>query len=320
MDLLTFLILFFAALVALWLMSFLVEALRPAPKAPEAMPWDPSLVADYASVDGAKLRYLKVGEGPVLVLLHTLRTQLDLFHKMIPDLATDFTVYALDYPGHGYSDIPEGPYDADFFVHYVNGFLEELDLRNVTLAGVSIGASLSLIIAARRNPRVVRIIPINPYDYWQGKGMTRASLPGRAVVGLTFIPFVGETVMRLRNLIIMKSILYGGVSDPKALTPELMREMYLAGNRPGHYRGFVNLLRNAASWERARFQYGSIDVPTLLIWGAEDWSLPEERRYDESLIPGVRSVTVENGGHFLPLDQPAELVRRIREFMKSAGK
>jgi pimeloyl-ACP methyl ester carboxylesterase len=160
MDLIAVLIILFASLVVVWLVSFVVEALRPAPKTPEVMPWDPSLKPAFVTVDGVKLRYLKVGEGPVLLLLHTLRTQLDLFHKVIPELARDFTVYALDYPGHGYSDIPDGSYDADFFVKYVNGFLEELDLTGVILSGVSIGASISLIIAARHNPRVVRIIPI----------------------------------------------------------------------------------------------------------------------------------------------------------------
>jgi pimeloyl-ACP methyl ester carboxylesterase len=312
MDFIALLIIFFASFVVVWLVSFLVEALRPAPKTPEAMPWDPSLKPAYVTVDGVKLRYLKVGEGPVLLLLHTLRTQLDLFHKGIPELARDFTVYALDYPGHGYSDIPDGSYDADFFVKYVNGFLDELDLTGVNLSGVSIGASISLIIAARHNPRVARIIPINPYDYYQGKGLARASLLGRLFVRLTAIPVVGDTVMRLRNYIIMKAVLAGGVSDPKSISPALMKEMYMVGNRRGHYRAFINLLRNSSSWERARSEYGNINVPTFMIWGAEDWSLPEERRYDESLISGVHSVTVEAGGHFLPLDAPNDLVRHIR--------
>jgi pimeloyl-ACP methyl ester carboxylesterase len=312
MAFIAFLTILFASFVVVWLVSFLVEALRPAPKTPEAMPWDPNLKPVYVTVEGIKLRYLKVGEGPVLLLLHTLRTQLDLFHKVIPELARDFTVYALDYPGHGYSDIPDGSYDVDFFVKYVNGFLEELDLTGVILSGVSIGASISLIIAARHNPRVVRIIPINPYDYYQGKGLARASLLGRLFVRLTAIPVVGDTVMRLRNYIIMKAVLAGGVSDPKSISPALMKEMYMVGNRRGHYRGFINLLRNASSWERARSEYGNIDLPTLMIWGAEDWSLPEERRYDESLISGVQSVTVETGGHFLPLDAPNDVVRHIR--------
>ena len=53
-------------------------------------------------------------------------------------------------------------------------------------------------------------------------------------------------------------------------------------------------------------------MPTFMIWGAEDWALPEERRYDESLIPDVQSVTVDTGGHFLPLDAPDDVVRLIR--------
>ncbi|MCI0707287.1 MAG: alpha/beta hydrolase [Ignavibacteriae bacterium] len=319
MDFIVYLIIFFASFVVVWLASFLVEALRPAPKTPEAIPWDPSLKPAYVTVDGVKLRYLKVGKGPVLLLLHTLRTQLDLFHKVIPELARDFTVYVLDYPGHGYSDIPDGSYDADFFVKYVDGFLDELDLTGVTLSGVSIGATISLIIAARNNPRVVRIIPINPYDYYKGKGLARASWLGRLFVSLSAIPIVGDTVMRLRSYIIMKAVLSGGVRDPKSISPALMKEMYMVGNRRGHNRGFINLLRNSSSWERTRLEYGNINVPTFIIWGGEDWSLPEERRYDESLIPGVQSVTVEAGGHFLPLDAPNDVVRHIRSAAKGTA-
>ena len=178
-------------------------------------------------------------------------------------------VAPVHYPGHGYSDIPDGPYDADFFVKYVNGFLEELDLVGVTVAGVSIGASISLILAARHNPRIIRVIPINPYDYHQGKGMARASLLGRLVVGLAIVPVVGDTVMRLRNYFIMKNILAGGVSDPESISPALMKEMYQVGNRRGHYRAFMNLLRHSSSWELARSEYKNINVPTFMIWGAE---------------------------------------------------
>lgn len=314
MNTITVLLILFASLVVTWLISFVAEALRPAPKAPDKMPWDPSLKPAYVTVDGVKVRYLKSGQGPVLVLLHTLRTQLDLFHKVIPELSKDFTVYALEYPGHGYSDIVNGSYDADFFVKNVVGFLDVLDLTDVTLAGVSIGASISLIVAARRNPRVTRIIPINPYDYDQGKGLARSSLLGNMIVMMAAIPVIGETVMRLRNYIIMKAVLSGGVSDPMSISPALMKEMYRVGNRRGHYRGFISLLRNSSSWERARSEYSNINVPTLIIWGAEDWSLPEERRYDESLIPGVQSITVDLGGHFLPFDAPDEVAHHIRDF------
>ena len=178
MGLSQILIVALVSLIALVVISYVVEALRPVPKPPKTLAWAPSIPIQYANIGGIKVRYIKTGVGPTLVLLHTLRTQLDLFEKVVPDLARYFTVYALDYPGHGYSDIPKARYDADFFVRSVEGFLDSLDLRNVTLCGVSIGGAISLIIAGRRNERVARLVPINPYDYAKGRGMTRSSLLG----------------------------------------------------------------------------------------------------------------------------------------------
>ncbi len=51
---------------------------------------------------GSKLRYLRDGQGPPLLLLHTVRTQLDIFQRVFPLLVKNFAVYALDYPGFGW--------------------------------------------------------------------------------------------------------------------------------------------------------------------------------------------------------------------------
>ena len=81
------------------------------------------------------------------------------------------------------------------------------------------------------------------------------------------------------------------------------KEMYEVGNRRGHYRAFISLLRNAMSWEAATKTYGNINVPAFLIWGDKDWSRPREREHDRSLIPCAQMVTVENGGHSLTARQ-----------------
>ncbi|MGH6841267.1 MAG: alpha/beta fold hydrolase [Methylocella sp.] len=296
------------------LISFIVEAMRPRPVTPIRLLWAPNIPIQYVSVDCTRLRYIKAGEGPALVLLHTLRTQLDLFEKVVPELSKRFTVYALDYPGHGYSEIPPAKYDAAFFAGAVEGFLEALDLRDVTLAGVSIGGSISLILAARNNPRVSRVVAINPYDYAKGRGILRSSLLARFIIGLSSIPVLGETVMRLRTFFVMKAVLEGGVSNPRHIPPELLKEMYLTGNRSGHYRAFINLLRNAQTWETAAKGYSKIRIPVLLLWGDQDWSRPDERERDRQIVPGVRMVSIKDGGHFLPLDRPDAVIEHLLAF------
>ena len=308
------LLIFVGSGVALWLVSLVFEAMRPIPSTPTTLGWAPEIPIRYIKVGDCRLRYITAGTGPSVVLLHTLRTQLDLFEKVVPELAKHFTVYALDYPGHGYSDIPKERYDADFFVRSVEGFLEALDLQGVALCGVSIGASISLIIAGRRNSRVARVIGINPYDYGKGRGLARSSFLGRLSVTVSDIPVVGETFMRLRNFLIVKGILEGGVAHPRAIPGELLREMYSVGNRSGHYRAFLSLLRNSESWEKARKVYANINVPALLIWAEQDWSTPKEREDDQRLVPGARTATVQNGGHFLPLDCPREVQDLIIRF------
>ena len=315
MNSILFALLVFAAVgIGVWLTSFLVEALRPKPKAPAKLRWAPNIPIDSIDIGGTKLRYIKSGKGPALVLLHTLRTQLDLFEKIVPELSRHFTVYALDYPSHGFSDLPQARYDAAFFTQAVEGFLDKLDLHDVTLAGVSIGGSIALIVAARRNPRVARVVAVNPYDYAKGRGMARSGLFGAFVTYASLIPVIGETVMRLRNFLIMKAVLGGGVAEANSIPPALMKEMYLVGNRKGHYRAFLSLLRNAESWETATKDYGRIDIPVLLIWGDRDWAKAPEREHDRTLIKTVEMTTLAPGGHFLPLDRPRELTQSIIRF------
>ena len=58
---------------------------------------------------------------------------------------------------------------------------------------------------------------------------------------------------------------------------------------------------------------GSV-VPVRLVWGDKDWARAGERQHDRSLLAGVQTATIENGGHFLPLDRPRELQAVIVRF------
>jgi pimeloyl-ACP methyl ester carboxylesterase len=305
-------ILILAPLVGVVLVSYVVEALRAEPTPPERLAWAPDIPVRYVEVDGLTIRYIVAGEGPVLVLLHTLRTQLDMFQKVIPELARHFRVYAMDYPGHGYSDIPRTDYTADFFVETVAGFLERLDIQQAAIVGESIGGTIGLLLAARGDPRVRSVVAINPYDYDRGRGLRRSSWLANLLFGLNDVPVLGATFMRLRQFPIEKRVFEGGVKRKQSIPQPLLKEMYRVGERRGHLHAFMSLVRHWPGWEKAREAYGRINRPVLLLYGESDWSRKAEREANAHAIPGAQMQVVPEAGHFLSLEAPAEVIRVTR--------
>ena len=99
----------------------------------------------FTRPDGSRLRYFTAGTGPPLVLMHTVRTQLDYFQRVIPKLLDRYTVYAVDFPGMGWSDIvPGASYEEPALRSAVVEFVAGLDLHGLTLAGESMGGALAL--------------------------------------------------------------------------------------------------------------------------------------------------------------------------------
>jgi pimeloyl-ACP methyl ester carboxylesterase len=216
--------------------------------------------------------------------------------------------------GHGYSDIPQGDYSPEFFIRAVEGFLERVAISDAVVLGESIGGTIALLLAARHNPRVKAVIAVNPYDYDRGRGLERASVLGWPIFRLNDVPVLGGTFQRFRNYPLVRQVFQGGVVRAGAMPSALSREMYGVGNRPGHHAAFMALIHQWPGWERARQEYGSIDIPVLLIYGDRDWSHEQEREANRRALPAAATRVVRNAGHFLALDAPEELLKEALEF------
>jgi pimeloyl-ACP methyl ester carboxylesterase len=304
----------FSGVIGLWALSYVIEALRREPGAPEKISWATDVQVSWVTVDGLRLRYIETGSGPTIVLLHTLRTQLDLFRKVVGELSRDYRLITVDYPGHGYSDIPEADYDPELFARSVRGFLHELDIRDAVIVGESIGGTLGLLLAAEHNPRIRKVIAINSYDYDQGRGITRGSVISRLTFAITGVPILGGMVWRMRWKGAFATIIKGSVHDDESLPPDLVHEMHLVGNRRRHYAAFMSLVAHFPQWEDLRRQYGRIEIPVLLVYGEHDWSHPWEREANQRLIPGADMVSVPRAGHLLSLDNPEGTIGAVRRF------
>jgi pimeloyl-ACP methyl ester carboxylesterase len=110
-----------------------------------------------------------------------------------------------------------------------------------------------------------------------------------------------------------KAGVQGGVANDVAITPGFGAQVHASGLRPGHYRAFINLLRHAYLWDKARERYGEITV-VLVVYGDRDWSREDERQRTVKAIPGAKMETVAKAGHFLSLDQPERCAEMIKSF------
>ena len=136
--------------------------------------------------DTLSLRFQEIGSGPPLLLIHTIRTQLEYFRSLAPLLAKSHTVYVIDLPGHGHSPIdPGASFDEPYFRQAVIRFIEELNLSSLTIVGESIGGALALTVAAALPQRMKRVYAINPYDYETryGDGIRRGNWFANFIIG-----------------------------------------------------------------------------------------------------------------------------------------
>ena len=272
---------------------------------------DHGAVEYFTRSDGSRLRYFTAGTGPALVLMHTIRTQLDYFHRVIPQLWDSFTVYALDLPGMGWSDIvPGARYEELDLRAAVVEFVTGLDLHDVTLAGESLGGALALSASIELKDRVSRVVAFNSYDY--PSGLERGNWFARFIISSVRAPVMGPIFAVMESRPIMKGIMRGGVVDKSTLPEDFIVELRRSGRRNGYSRVSRAIYRSLKGFVKARDRYRDVSVPVTLVYSDHDWARPAERDYVAGLLTEVERITLPETGHFSALERPNEVARILR--------
>ena len=170
--------------------------------------------------DGTFIRFKKIGKGSPILLLHTFRNRLEYSDKLGKLLENKFTVYSIDLPGFGDSPINTSTnYNLDFFTKSIVSFIKKLQMKNLTIAGESIGATLAASVSVELPKVVKKILMFNTYDYdsYFGEGIQRGNFFAKFILFHVSLPVVGVLFSSLENKFILKNIMSGGFFDKTKL-------------------------------------------------------------------------------------------------------
>jgi pimeloyl-ACP methyl ester carboxylesterase len=266
---------------------------------------------------GARMRYLRMGSGPPLILLHGLMGYSFSWRYTMPALAPHATVYAPDLLGAGFSDRPPIDHSMKATALRVLKFARNLGLNTFDLLGTSRGGAVAMCAAAECGKgndlsvrRLVLVCPVNPYSA-HGKKLapflaTRFGAAGfRWAVGrMPFLfPYFHSRLYAKRSTIPPESL--EGYQAPLAI--------------PGLFDHGLSIVK---TWTADLHELEALlpklaPIPTLLMWGDQDpavyvSSLKPLARY----FPNSQTVVFPGVGH-LPYEEcPEEFNRELIDFLK----
>jgi len=272
--------------------------------------------------DGARMRYLRAGSGPPLILLHGLMGYSFSWRYAMPALAPYATVYAPDMLGAGFSDRPRHlDHSMRATARRVLSFVDNLGLTSFDLLGTSRGGSVAMAAAAEsivdtrggatRVRRLVLVAPANPYSR---HGRWLAPFFGSRFGAALFRSAVGALMFSFSYLF---SRMYG---DRKRIPPGTVEGYKAPLAIPGLFEHALSIVR---TWTPDMRELESLlprlaPIPTLLMWGGKDPAV-----YVSSMEPlarhfrNVQTVVFPGVGH-LPYEECApEFNRVLIEFLST---
>src|SRR5262245_16873164 len=138
---------FVVAAVVVALLAFLLWPESP-PRPSGAWMARAGVAPRSVRADGLEIRYVRRGEGPVLLLLHGFAASIYTWSEILPELARSHDVVALDFPGFGGSQIPPG-LTGSRLAQVVPAVMDQLAVSRATLVGNSLGGAVAAVVAAR---------------------------------------------------------------------------------------------------------------------------------------------------------------------------
>ena len=257
---------------------------------------------NFTIANGLTTHYTLEGtrEGIPLVFINALGTDLRIWDGVVTHFTDRYAVLRFDKRGHGLSDCPPAPYSIHDFSTDLFVLLDQLEMSQAIVVGISVGGMVALDFAASWPERVHSMVlcdtapVIGTVDLWNERinrlrehGMSSMA---EAILARWFSPIFKEN----------SPAAYGGYYN-------MLIRMPVEG-----YTGTCEAIRDADLTEATR----TIEAQTLLLCGAEDVSTPPDLvRGLVELMPNAEFQEIPGAGHSTCIEQPGLVAEQIERFL-----
>jgi pimeloyl-ACP methyl ester carboxylesterase len=260
------------------------------------------------SVNGLRIHYVEWGSptNPPLILIHGLDRVARTFDHIAPHFTSRFRVIAVDMRGHGDSDWdPQARYLVEDHVGDLEGLVQQLGLRNITLWGNSTGGRVAQVFAGKHPELVARVIsedvgPERPQQISDGyaRRVKQEEQGWASEEELIAIQMKGQGAS---DAVVRPHVRYG--------TKRRADGRVIWKRDPNLVKGFVA----TDLWQHVR----NIRAPIIYVLGGRSKIVPPETQEQlKKTLPRVQIVTIPDTGHYPSDEKPAEFLAIVDAFLK----
>ena len=262
-----------------------------------------------------KLFYEVEGKGPPVLLIHGFGTSTYTWRHIAPELALTHRVIAVDLKGFGQSDKPfDGRYSVFDQAELLAQLIEDQDLRDLTIVGHSFGGGIALLLALendnRLNGRIKKLVLLDTLAYPQHIPVffRLLDVPLVSHLGVRMVPPMVQTRLALR-------IAY---FDDSKIDPEEVETYAAPLKTAAGKHAIIYSARQIVPDDLTEIaeRYGSIALPTLMLWCDHDRIVPLEIGLKlRRALPNSSLRLVQDCGHMPQEEQPETTLKLLQGFI-----
>ncbi len=277
-----------------------------------------------AVVNGIRLHWVEQGQGPLVVLLHGFPEFWYSWRRQIPVLAERFRVVAPDMRGYNLSEKPASGYDLGTLTDDVLALIRTLGEERAAIVGHDWGGVVAWAFALRYPEATHKLAILNaphPVRFQEELRRPRQMLRSTYIVFFQ-LPHLPELLLGANRCWPLVRMMRRTAVQKDAFSDEDLERYREAMSRPGALTAALNYYR--ALFRRRRrlarpSPEGTVQAPTLILWGEHDQALGKELTY--GLGRWVPNLTIHylDCGHWTQQERFDQVNRYLMEFLSDAG-